>query len=46
MRSIKFSSRVGKNVSHMENLDFLSRVEEISTRYAELKFLHVIAMSF
>ena len=34
-----------ENVEYGENLEFSSQVE-ISTGYTELKFLHVIAMSF
>ena len=42
MFSIRFSSRVGENVDYMENLEFSSlNRAEISTRYTELKFLHV-----
>ena len=34
-----------ENVEYGENLEFSSQVE-ISTGYTEMKFLHVIAMSF
>ena len=47
MRSIKFSSRVGKNVDDLENLIFSSRIEISSwVSETELKFWHVIEMSF